>query len=39
MDNFTLHFKNALESQQLVRNGAEKNPLEGTLRTVCVGPI
>ena len=36
MGNSNLHFENSLEPQQLVRNGAEKNPLEETLRTVCV---
>lgn len=36
MGNSSLHFENTLTPQQLVRNGAEKNPLEETLRTVCV---
>ena len=36
MGNSDLHFENTLEPPQLVRNGAEKNPLEEPLRTVCV---
>ena len=36
MGYYNLHFENTLEPPQLVRNGAEKNPQEEPLRTVCV---